>query len=250
MGFASGPPTTAGRLRGAPTYTTALSRLLLVSTLLLVLAAGSAGSVPPPGSDAPSAFFARTDSPGLEAKVSAVPATALATTYRPGCPVPPERLRLIQMNHWGFDGKLHAGELVVRDEVVRDVLSVFERAFEERFPIRRMQVADRYQGSDARAMAADNTSAFNCRPVTGDPGRLSRHSWGDAIDVNPSENPYVDVGGRVHPAASDAYLDRDPLRPGMVHTDGPLVKAFAEVGWEWGGTWSNPDYQHFSATGR
>jgi poly-gamma-glutamate synthesis protein (capsule biosynthesis protein) len=27
-----------------------------------------------------------------------------------------------------------------------------------------------------------------------------------------------------------------------------VVRAFAAVGWEWGGTWTDPDYQHFSAS--
>ena len=32
--------------------------------------------------------------------------------------------------------------------------------------------------------------------------------------------------------------------------DSVVVKAFRDVGWEWGGDWSSPkDYQHFSAAG-
>jgi hypothetical protein len=36
----------------------------------------------------------------------------------------------------------------------------------------------------------------------------------------------------------------------MAEPGGPLVDAFASVGWQWGGRW-NPgtDYQHFSKTG-
>jgi hypothetical protein len=69
------------------------------------------------------------------------------------------------------------------------------------------------------------------------------------VDVNPVENPYI-VGGRVHPRAGARYLDRSIVRPGMAVRGGLLVRAFAAVGWRWGGRWrGSPDYQHFSATG-
>ncbi|MER5773703.1 M15 family metallopeptidase [Streptomyces sp. NPDC002039] len=187
--------------------------------------------------------------PELGARVTAVPAGALGVTHRAGCPVPPDRLRLIRMNHWGFDGKVHQGEMVAHERVVRPLLHVFGKAFEARFPIRRMRVTAAYGGDDDASMAADNTSAFNCRRVTGDPGRLSRHSYGDAVDINPVENPYVDRDGDVHPPAARAHLDRDHPTPGMLRAGDVVTRAFREIGWSWGGRWSNPDYQHFSETG-
>jgi hypothetical protein len=72
------------------------------------------------------------------------------------------------------------------------------------------------------------------------------HAYGEAIDVNPVENPYV-LGGRARPAAGARYVDRTRRRPGMA--EGALVRAFASVGWGWGGRWGAPDYQHFSSTG-
>lgn len=187
--------------------------------------------------------------PGLAARVTAVPPDKLGASHRAGCPVPSGDLRLIRMNHWGFDGKVHPGELVVHREAVAPLLHVFGKAYAARFPIRRMQVMAAYGGSDARAMAADNTSAFNCRPVTGDPRKLSRHAWGDAVDINPVENPYVDLHGTSHPPNGRDHLDRDRARPGMIRPGDAVARAFEEVGWSWGGRWSNPDYQHFSANG-
>jgi hypothetical protein len=35
----------------------------------------------------------------------------------------------------------------------------------------------------------------------------------------------------------------------MAYWGGALVEAFAAVGWQWGGRWSSPDYQHFSSSG-
>ena len=98
-------------------------------------------------------------------------------------------------------------------------------------------------------MAADNTSGFNCRyAVAPGPPQWSAHAYGDAIDVNTVENPYVE-GGDVQPPAGTAFTNRSDLRPGMAFYGGELVSAFAAVGWQWGGRWSDPDYQHFSSTG-
>ncbi|MFF8841545.1 M15 family metallopeptidase [Streptomyces sp. NPDC015127] len=192
---------------------------------------------------------AAADAPRLAATVRDVTGEKLGASHTPGCPVPPERLRLITMNHWGFDGRVHRGELIVHQDAVRPVLRVFRKIFEERFPIRRMRVMAEYDGSDARAMADDNTSAFNCRRVTGDAGHLSRHSYGDAVDINPLENPYVDRAGAVHPPAARRHLERNPATEGLIVPGDPVARAMESAGWEWGGHWSPPDYQHFSADG-
>jgi hypothetical protein len=154
------------------------------------------------------------------------------------------------LSYWGFDGKPHRGELVVDVTVVGDVEQVFARLYAGRFPIRRMVPIARYGGSDDRSMAADNTSAFNCRyAVAPGPKRWSVHAYGQAIDVNTVENPYIE-NGKVLPPAGRAYLDRARARPGMAVPGGTLVSAFASVGWQWGGRWAaSPDYQHFSAGG-
>ena len=98
-------------------------------------------------------------------------------------------------------------------------------------------------------MAANNTSAFNCRKKTGGKS-WSEHSYGAAIDVNTIQNPYV-RGARVLPPAGRPYVDRDPTVPGLIVAEGAVVKAFRDIGWKWGGHWrSLKDYQHFSASGK
>ena len=133
---------------------------------------------------------------------------------------------------------------------MRAVITVFSDLYASRFPIRRMKSIDVFHGSDDRSMAADNTSGFNCRyAVAPGPKRWSVHAYGEAIDVNTVENPYIEAGV-VRPPAGRRYLDRANVRPGMAEPNGVLVKAFRSVGWQWGGRWaSSPDYQHFSATG-
>jgi D-alanyl-D-alanine carboxypeptidase len=169
-------------------------------------------------------------------------------SWRRGCPVALRDLRLLRLTHWGFDGRVRTGRLIVHRDVARDLVEVFRDLYAARFPIRRMVLVDAYGGSDYRSIEADNTSAFNCRFVEGTT-RWSNHAYGTAIDVNPIENPYVS-GGRTSHLGSRPYVARTPRRPGMAYEGGALVRAFDRIGWGWGGRWTSvKDYQHFSASG-
>ncbi|HEX4906919.1 MAG TPA: M15 family metallopeptidase [Acidimicrobiales bacterium] len=153
------------------------------------------------------------------------------------------------VSHWSFEGSVRQGELVVHADVADDIVQVFRALFDARFPIERMELVDVYGGDDTRSMDANNTSAFNCRPATGS-SRWSEHAYGRAIDINPVQNPYVPHRGPVQPSAGSAFVDRSPS-VGVITADGPVVGAFAAIGWEWGGSWSSAkDYQHFSESGR
>ncbi len=171
-------------------------------------------------------------------------------SWHRGCPVGFAELRLLTVTHWGFDGRIHRGRLVVNRDAAAAMLRTMRSLFRLRYPIRQMRLVDAYGADDHRSMAADNTSAFNCRFVAGSPGVWSEHAYGRAIDVNPIENPYVSASGYVSPPAGAPYANRSRRVPGLIHRGGPVVAAFAAAGWEWGGNWPWPrDYQHFSATG-
>ncbi len=166
------------------------------------------------------------------------------------CPVPIKNLRLIRMSYLGFDREVHLGEMVVHRSVAEDVVKAFHAMFTARYPIRRMRLVDDYRGDDDRSMAADNTSAFNCRKVTGGHA-WSEHAYGWAIDINPVENPYISSSGKVLPPAGRKYADRSSRARGIIHHGDVVWRAFRSIGWGWGGDWrSFQDYQHFSATGR
>jgi hypothetical protein len=182
----------------------------------------------------------------FQGSIEAVRWAELRHSYRAGCPVPPARLRTVHVSYWDFAGTQRRGAVVVASGQARAILGVFRTLWRERFPIRRLRPVSAYRGSDDASMAADNTSGFNCRFVGGT-SRWSMHAYGEAIDVNPVENPYV-RGSTVSPAAGRAYLDRSPARPGMAVAGGVLVRAFAAAGWKWGAPFG--DYQHFSTTGR
>ncbi len=188
--------------------------------------------------------------PVFSYKIGAVSAATVRHTWHAGCPVGPAALRTVQMSYWGFDGKAHSGRMVVNASVAGSVVKVFRTLYDERFPIKEMVPEEAYDGNDNAAAAADDTSGFNCRyAVAPGPPEWSVHAYGEAIDVNDVQNPYVD-GSTIIPPAGAAYLDRHDVRPGMAVPGGELVEAFASVGWYWGGRWaSTPDYQHFSLTG-
>ena len=185
----------------------------------------------------------------FSSEITAATETELADSWRPGCPVPVEDLRVVSVTHWGFDDEAHQGELVVHADWAAPIASVMEELFINRFPIERMERVDVFQGDDDASMAANNTSAFNCREVSRRPGVWSQHAYGTAIDINPVQNPYILRNGTVLPPG--ALTDRSEEHKGLIGPDSIVVAAFADIGWGWGGTWSGVlDYQHFSASGR
>ena len=191
--------------------------------------------------------------PPFESRVAPLSAGERAemtgVTWREGCPVALDALSSVEVAHWGLDGALHTGRLVVATEHADSIVRVFERLHAARFPVQSMRPAREFGGDDDAMMRVNNTSAFNCRPVAGGT-RFSDHSHGHALDLNPLINPYV-RGNRVEPPQGRAYVDRNPVVPGLVIDGGTVVQAFADAGWKWGGHWrSAKDYQHFSATGR
>lgn len=171
-------------------------------------------------------------------------------SWHPGCPLPLDDLALLELAHWDLVGQVRRGVLAVHAEHAEALIAVFRELFEARFPIAQMRLVDDFGGSDHASMAANNTSAFNAREIPDRPGVWSQHAYGLAVDVNPAVNPYLTRSGAVLPPVSAPYLDRSRDEPGMIHPDGPAVRAFARVGWAWGGTWrSSTDYHHFSANG-
>ena len=186
---------------------------------------------------------------GAVAPIDDTTRARMTASWRPGCPVPLEDLRLLTIDHWGYDGAEHRGEVVVHADQADAVLRVFATLFEAQYPIEKVHLVDEYGGDDAASTRANNTAGFNCRFVVGKPGAWSEHAYGRAIDVNPLVNPYALDPNLADPALAQ-YLERSLDVPGMIRPGDPLVAAFAAIGWQWGGTWSSPDYQHFSATGR
>jgi hypothetical protein len=188
---------------------------------------------------------------GFASLVAPVPADVLArSTWEPGCPVSAGELAYVRLAFWGFDDQRHTGELLLNRSVARDVVTVFHRLYDARFPFEELRVTARPELDAPPTGDGNNTGAFVCRPTTGSDTTYSQHAYGLAIDLNPFQNPYV-KGDLVLPELASTYLDRDDVRPGMITPDGVVVRAFESIGWTWGGTWSSlKDLQHFSQNGR
>ena len=169
-------------------------------------------------------------------------------SYKEGCIVPKEDLRYLRMLYGGFDGKVHIGEMVVNKKIANEVLAIFYKLYLKKYPIQRMVLIDEYNADDDKSMAANNTSCFNYRPVKGTT-RLSKHSYGMAIDVNPLYNPYIHtMNGKVvcEPEGSEKYSDRSRNFPYKITKKDRCFKLFTKYGFRWGGDWNTKkDYQHF-----
>jgi len=237
-----------GVVRGALVATGAAVVAALVAGAALggCVAGRPAPAVVPAAASAPAKAPAPTETPTRASwppfawSVGPVSAARLGRSWHRGCPVGPAGLRLLRVRYAGFDSAAHDGELVVAAGLTGEASAIFAELYRIRFPIRQLRTVDAFGGGDGASMAADNTSAFNCRPVTGGTA-WSTHAYGRAIDVNPRENPYLS-GRTVLPPGS--RTDRSPAAPGLITP--AVVAVFARHGWTWGGTWTGPvDYQHF-----
>lgn len=166
-----------------------------------------------------------------------------------GCTVSRSSLRYVRVLHYDASGRIKVGELVCNQAISADLVSIFRALYDARYPIERMVLIDDYGADDERSMAANNTSCFNFRTVSGT-RTLSNHSRGMAVDVNPLYNPYVKRrGGKlisVQPAASRRYADRSLSFPMRIDRNDLCYRLFIKHGFTWGGDWrSSKDYQHF-----
>lgn len=157
-------------------------------------------------------------------------------------------LRYLRLAHYGYDSRVHMGEMVVNAAIADEVVQIFRELFNNKFPIEKMCLIDDYNAHDESSMRDNNTSAFCYRIVTGT-SNLSNHARGRAIDINPLYNPFVQ-NGRSDPQGSAPYMDRNQEATGMIHADGICVEIFKKYGWRWGGDWNGyQDYQHFDKAG-
>jgi hypothetical protein len=175
--------------------------------------------------------------------------------WHTGCPVPLSSLRVLTVTTRGFDGHSHTGQMVVNASAAQPLAHVFHQLYRLRYPIRHMQLDDMYGPVKQRPKDDDVTGSFSCRQAVPSPcvggngtGSWSMHAFGLAVDVNPTENPYVGCGQSRDPNTVP-YRDRSRHKAGMVTSR--VVAAFGSIGWGWGGSWAGDtkDYMHFSSSG-
>jgi len=110
------------------------------------------------------------------------------------------KLDLVSVKYYGFDGKLHQGQIIVNKVIANDIVEIFKVIEEEKFPVEKVVPIVDYNWSDEKSMNDNNTSSFNYRFISGS-RILSMHANGLAIDINPKQNPYVKNGTSI-PAKS------------------------------------------------
>ncbi|GAB6985823.1 M15 family metallopeptidase [Nocardioides pyridinolyticus] len=172
-------------------------------------------------------------------------------SWRSGCPVGRAGLRLVRVNYWDYRGYPRRGELIAATSAAAAMGAAFAEMYQRKLPVRAMYRVDRFGwgarsrgGDDYASMAAGNTSAFNCRDVTGRPGVRSPHSYGRSLDVNTWENPYRSARGIV---PNTWWQSRSHPRIAWRSTSHPVVQVMRRHGFRW--TYGNGDTQHFDYVG-
>lgn len=151
-----------------------------------------------------------------------------------------KNLRLIDVQYFSFDGKLHQGQLIIHKNLLVDIEKIFNLIKLSKFPIAKVIPIVKYQWQDSLSMADNNSSAFNYR-VMANSSKLSYHAHGVAIDFNPVQNPYI-KGTNTQPAGATYDMEKK----GTLTKQSPVYLLFKKMGWEWGGDWQTlKDYQHF-----
>lgn len=160
-------------------------------------------------------------------------------------------LRYVKVRYFDFHGVSQTGELIVNKKIVKKVVKIFYELYKINYPIQSMKLIDEYGADDLKSMAANNTSAFNYRTVAGT-NRLSNHSYGLAIDINPRINPYINSKGVLTPKNGAVYKNRNVKKctgkyaKYMIQKNSKITKIFKKYGFTWGGDWNySKDYQHF-----
>ena len=158
-------------------------------------------------------------------------------------------LHYLRVLHCDAGGNSIVGEMVCAASISNDLLDIFKTLYLASYPIEKMRLVDYYDCDDEASMCDNNTSCFNQRSIPAG-GRISKHSYGLAVDINPKYNPYYKVksSGKVviQPEGSSDFLNREETFPYKIDKDDLCYKLFKQHGFHWGGEWgSGKDYQHF-----
>lgn len=170
-------------------------------------------------------------------------------SYKKDCTIPRSTLRYLHVLHRNVDGQTQLGEIVCNQAIAQDLLDIFRKLYLNNYKIERITLVDDYDADDERSMAANNTSCFNFRTVSGTQ-TLSKHAQGRAIDINPLYNPYVRRNGKVEPANGRPYatnrVNSRKIPVPFINTQDLCYRLFIQHGFRWGGAWrTSKDYQHF-----
>ena len=170
-------------------------------------------------------------------------------SYKKGCNVPLTDLCYLRILHYNAEGKLQLGEMICNKLIANDLIAIFRTLYINHYRIERMVLVDAYNANDELSMQDNNTTCFNFRRIKGK-SKLSKHSLGLAVDINPLYNPHVKYNNQnkmiVAPQKGLAYANRNKHFPYKIDASDLCYKLFKQHGFRWGGAWRHSkDYQHF-----
>ena len=170
-------------------------------------------------------------------------------SYPEGATVSLDDLRWCHVVHYGFDGEIHEGEIIVNKAIAEDTLEIFKELFDIKYEIEKIRLIDEYDADDERSMEDNNSSSF-CYRTIAETTVLSNHALGLAIDINTLYNPYVytrkDGTLFLQPENAADYVDREKENPHFIKNGDECYNIFIAHGFTWGGDWNTKkDYQHF-----
>lgn len=170
-------------------------------------------------------------------------------SYHPNPYIHRSDLRYLRVLHYDYDGKIHQGEIVCNKNIASDLLDIFGKLYDAKYPIGKIRLIDDYGANDEKSMQDNNTSCFNYRKVAGSK-KLSAHSRGMAVDINTFYNPYYKKyrSGKIklQPSTAGAYVNRSRTFRYKITKGDLCYRLFIQHGFKWGGLWrSVKDYQHF-----
>jgi hypothetical protein len=165
-------------------------------------------------------------------------------SWRPECPVDRSDLRVLELNYKNFDGEVERGRLVANKDTISSLKRIFERLFQDDFPIESMRPNEEFDGDTLKSLKANNTAAYNCRrpDQINAPVKESPHANGRAIDINPDLNPWMDLRCDCWSPRAKHHA-RTPA-PGKILPGDRVVRLFEREGWVWQNI-KVPDYMHF-----
>ena len=117
-----------------------------------------------------------------------------------------DSLSLVDVLYYSFEGKRHQGQLVVKSDLEDDVYEIFALIEQLKFPVGKVIPVVAYSWDDHESMAANNTSSFNFRVIEGTT-KLSMHSLGKAVDINPVQNPVIYTDGVIAPQGQPRLIN-------------------------------------------
>lgn len=131
-----------------------------------------------------------------------------------------ESLVLLDVCYYSFDGKIHQGQIMVSREVERKTKAIFEKILSLEFPIGKCIPLSQYGWNDDLSMIDNNSSSFCYRNIEGT-DRVSDHSYGCCIDLNPVQNPFYLRAEGATPIPSIGSYEVD--RTGTLVEDSELI---------------------------